>query len=152
MHMLSSLAVGKVTLCCAIDAYLQCTSNCNPPDLRCCRRVVLRVHARGYQRQHAGGFSYPLRPLCSFLLAICQASHDWSEGVHTRLKHDDIRQPVLLAACVQHFTELCDRTEQDEWALKHLRWGKPPALSELGGRSVRVVGDDDPLYQRTQLQ
>jgi hypothetical protein len=54
-----------------------------------------------------------------------QASHDWREGVHAWLKHDDIRQPVLLSACVQHFTELCDCTEQDEWALKHLRWGKP---------------------------
>src|SRR5437867_1008407 len=34
--MLSSLAVGKVALCCVTDAYIHSTSTCNPPDLRWC--------------------------------------------------------------------------------------------------------------------
>ena len=62
-------------------------------------------------------------------LSIRQARHDWSEGIHTRLKHNYIRQPILLAARLQHFAELGDRAKQYVWALKHLLWGKPKALS-----------------------
>ena len=69
------------------------------------------------------------RQILSVLLSIRQVSHNWSEGVHTWLKHDYIRQPILLTARLQHFAELGDRAKQYVWALKHLLWGKPKALS-----------------------